>query len=164
MSPLAIFSLYRSGTIKLSTWFALCDLDHSISSSNIYPGLSHCVEAVNPVSLNNANAKCKASPKPPVTAKCADENKSTAGHLVWYQTLWAESVARQEATRDLAFKIKIRPRTYANAAPTARNHDLAASRYGTFFFSLSMSGNKKRVRVLGMTCWLTGLAITAAQL
>lgn len=87
MSPLAIFSLYRSGTIKLSTWFALCDLDHSISSSNIYPGLSHCVEAVNPVSLNNANAKCKASPKPPVAAKCADENKSTAGHLVWYQTL-----------------------------------------------------------------------------
>lgn len=78
--PPPIFSLYRTRTIKLSTWFALCKLDYSISGSNIYPGLSHCSEAVNPVSLNNANAKC--IQKPLDAAKRADKNKATAGHLV----------------------------------------------------------------------------------
>lgn len=71
-------------------------------------------------------------------------------------------MARQEATRDLAFKIKIRSHTYANAASTTRNHDLAAQDMERFFFLLRQE--TKRVHVLGMTCWLTELANTAAQL
>lgn len=50
-----------------------------------------------------------------------------------------------------------------NATPTTRNHDLAAQDMELFFF-LSGSGNKNRVHVLGMTCRLTELANTAAQL
>lgn len=121
MALLAIFSLYTSRTITPSTWFALCHLDHSISSSDIYPGLSHCAEAVDPISLNNANAKRKAEPKPPPqhptnTPLSCSSVLTRTGPLqdIWFGTkhFWAESVARQEATRCLTFKIKI---THATA-------------------------------------------------
>lgn len=46
--------------------------------------------------------KCKVQiiPKPLDAAKRANKNKATAGHLVWYETHWAESVTQQEGTRD----------------------------------------------------------------
>lgn len=90
-----MFSLYRTRTIKLSTWFAFCELDHSISSSNIYPGLSHCSEAVNPVSHNNANAKH------PKATGCSMVCWPKQGHcrtfgLIWNDLSW---VSCSETTR-----------------------------------------------------------------
>lgn len=90
-----MFSLYRARTIKLSTWFAFCELDHSISSSNIYPGLSHCSEAVNPVSHNNANAKH------PKATGCSMVCWPKQGHcrtfgLIWNDLSW---VSCSETTR-----------------------------------------------------------------
>lgn len=90
-----MFSLYRTRTIKLSTWFAFCELDHSISSSNIYPGLSHCSEAVNPVSHNNANAKH------PKATGCSIVCWPKQGHcrtfgLIWNDLSW---VSYSETTR-----------------------------------------------------------------
>lgn len=132
MVPLAIFSLYTSGTITPSTWFALCHLDHSISSSEIYPGLSHCAEAVHPISLNNANAKRKAEPKPPSHRTPLTPPSPGCGSVltrtgplqdIWFGTkrFWAESVARQEATRCPTFKIKIE-RATAHAYVCNRGH------------------------------------------
>lgn len=133
MAPLAIFSLYTSGTITPSTWFFLCHLDHSISSSDIYPGLSHCAEAVDPISLNNANAKRKAEPAaahrhPP---GCSTVLTRT-GPLqdIWFGTkrFRAESVARQEATRCHTFKIKIpRVRVQQGSRRKARKRLLPVS-------------------------------------
>ena len=43
--------------------------------------------------------KVQSIPKPLDAAQRADKNKGTAGHLVWYETLWAESVTRREGSR-----------------------------------------------------------------
>lgn len=81
-----MFSLYRTRTIKPSTWFAFCGLDHSISSSNIYPGLSHCSDAVNPVSPQQC--KCKASQSHWVLHSVLTKTRPLQD--IWFDMKWFE--------------------------------------------------------------------------